>query len=265
MKLTLDTISFSVIAAAAAGSAMVAITGDSAVIRSAGDPLSPRLLAMWAKAQTAGTVQLVSPFMHDTTRAIRSRNIIATPQNIIPVGLTQPMKSQDQLSATFAATAVAGDVELLSVLMAYPDLGGGSEKYISAEECSSRYEAIVTIEDTLTATVASTYSGARALNTVTTSLKANRDYAVLGGLVSVVAGALSIRGQDTGNLRASIPCNPTGAQETRNFFYDLASWSGLPTIPVVNAANQSGTFIELLQDENLVAVPFTLFLALLKE
>jgi hypothetical protein len=39
----------------------------------------------------------------------------------------------------------------------------------------------------------------------------------------------------------------------------------LPLIPVINAANQANTFLEIVQNENLVAVPFSLTLALLED
>lgn len=262
--MTLDAITFSVIAAAATGSAMAPITGDSAVVRSAPNPESPLLIAAFTKAQTAGTTQIVFPYGHDTTRNIRYRNVIASPMNMLPNACLQPMKSQDLITATLAATAVAGDVELLTLLMAYPELGGGSDKFIGYADFMSRVDEFVTIEDTITPTVASTYSGARALNAVTTSLKANRDYAVIGCVTSQSAGNLTIRGQDTGNLRCAMPASAGVQQESRDWFVQLAAWSELPMIPVINAANQSGTFIEIVQDENLAAVPFSLLLALLK-
>jgi hypothetical protein len=161
-------------------------------------------------------------------------------------------------------SAVALDQELITAQIAYPNVGGGSSKYIGAAEFDERVEAFVTDGDTVTPTVASTYSGARALNAVVTSLKANRNYAVVGAFIGQACGALTIRGQDTGNIRCAIPGNATLLNSTSNHFYELAAWSGLDVIPVINATNAGGTFIEVLQDENLTAVPFSLMLALLK-
>lgn len=265
MKNTLDTISFTVTAPGAAGTAAAVVPGDSAYVRSTGLDISGRLLACWSNAQAVGFTQIVFPYGHDTTRNIRFRNLALAPTNQIPLGLKQPMKSQDLITVTQAGSAVAGDVETVHLLMAYPDMAGGSDNYIMTDELDARCEELVTIENSITATAASTYSAAQALNAVTPTLKANRDYAIIGGRIGANCGALTIRGQDTGNLRASIPGNSANPEETNNWFYQLATWHGLPAIPVVNAANAANTFIECITNELLTAVPFSLTLALLEE
>jgi hypothetical protein len=259
----LDTITWTVTAPGAAGVAAVPVTGDSAVVRSADDPMSGILLGLWCKAQAAGFTRLTSPFLHDNVRGIDIRNIANSPVNALPFNPMQRLKANDLLTVTQAGSAVAGDVELIQAQIAYPNIGGGSSKYITAEEVDARIEALVTDDDTTTATVASTYSGARALNQVVTSLKANRDYAVLGAFIGVACASISIRGQDTGNIRCAIPGNATLLGTTKQHFYEMAAWTGLDVIPVINATNAGGTFIEVMQDENLTAVPFSLLLALL--
>lgn len=264
MKITLDTISFTVTAPGAAGTAAAVVAGDSAQVRSTGQDISGRLIAAWSNAQAVGFTQIVFPYGHDTTRNIRFRNLALAPTNQIPKSAKQPMKSQDLITVTQAGSAVAGDVETIHLLMAYHDMAGGSDKYIANEEFEARCEELVTIENSITATAASTYSAAQALNAVTPTLKANRDYAIIGSRVGANGGALTIRGQDTGNLRASMPCNPANPEETNNWFVELAAWSSLPVIPVVNAANAANTFIELVTNELLTAVPYSLTLALLE-
>lgn len=265
MKMTLDTVSFTVTQPGAAGTAATVVSGDSAQVRSTSNVISGQLLALWTNAQAVGFTQVLFPYGHDMSRNIRYRNVALTPTNQIAKTAIQPMKSQDLITVLQAGSAVAGDVETIHCLIGYPELEGGSDKYIGLEEFQSRCEELVTIEDTVTATVASTYSGARAFNQVTTTLKANRNYAVIGAQVGANGGALTIRGQDTGNLRAAIPCNQASGDHTVNWFPELASWKGLPVIPVINAANQANTFIELITNELLTAVPFSLTLALLEE
>jgi hypothetical protein len=265
MKMTLDTISFTATAPGAAGIAATVVAGDSAQVRSTGNIISGQLLGLWTNAQAVGFTQVLFPYGHDMSRNIRFRNIALSPSNQIAKTAMQPMKSQDLITVLQAGSAVAGDVETVHALIGYPELEGGSDKYIGLEEFQARCEELVTIEDTLTPTAASTYSGARALNAVTTTLKANRNYAVVGITCGANGGAITIRGQDTGNLRASMPCNPNIGPETVNWFPSLASWKGLPLIPVINAANQANTFLELVTNELLTAVPFSLTLALLEE
>lgn len=259
----LDVVTFTVTAPGAAGAAAAAVTGDSAFVRSGPDEISGQLLGVWTKSQAVGFTRLTFPYGHDNVRNIDYRNLANAPVNAIPLSAKQMMKAQDLMTVTQAGSAVAGDVELICAQIAYPNVGGGSDKFIGWQEMIERTEELVTIEDTTTATVASAYSGARALNAVVASLKANRDYAVLGAFIGAPCGALTIRGQDTANLRCAIPGNSALANESRDYFVRLSNWFDMPVIPVVNAANQGGTFIENIQDENLTAVPFSLNLALL--
>jgi hypothetical protein len=125
--------------------------------------------------------------------------------------------------------------------------------------------ANLTVEDTVTATVASAYSGPRALNAASDLLKADTEYAVLGAVTGVLGGVLTLRGVDTGNLRAGIPCLSGDSNWTSNFFGLLSEANDLPCIPVINSANRAGIFIELVQNENLAAVPFSLNLVQLSK
>lgn len=261
----LDIVTFTVTAPGAAGAAAAAVTGDSAIVRSGPDEVAGYLTGLWTKAQAAGFSQFTFPYGHDNVRNERYPNIANSPVNAIGIGTYQEMKSQDLMAVLQGGSAVAGDVELVCAQIAYPNIGGGSDKFIDVAELMERGEEIVTIQDTVTPTVASTYSGARAMNAVSLSFKANRDYAVLGGFVGIACGALTIRGQDTANLRCGIPGNATLLNHTRDHFTEMSQRTGLKTIPVINAANQGGTFIEVIQDENLTAVPFCLFLQLLAQ
>ena len=265
MKMTLDTISWAAVAPGAGGAAATVVAGDSAQVRSTGSIIGGQLIGLWTNAQAVGFTQVLFPYGHDMSRNLRYRNIAASPVNVIPSWATQPMKSQDLITVTQAGSGVALDQETIHALIAYPELEGGADKYIGLEEFESRCEELVTIEDTVTATAGSVYSGARAFNAVTTTLKANRNYAVLGALLGLNVGALTIRGQDTANLRASIPGNQLSQPETRDWFVRLSEKTGMPCIPVINAANQANTFIETIGNENFGAVPFSLMLALLED
>lgn len=260
-----DTVSFTATAPGAAGAAATVVAGDSAFVRSTGGDIVGALIAAWTNSQAVGFTQIVFPFGHDTSRNIRYRNVALAPSNQIPLSVSQPMRATDLISVTQAGSAVAGDVETVSMMIAYPDMKGPETQFIDEETLHSSIEDLMTVEDTVTATVASTYSGARALNAVTTSFKANRNYALIGAQIGGNGGALTIRGQDTGNLRVAIPCNQAQPVQTVNWFADLSSWNRMPLIPVINAANVTNTFIELMTNELLTAVPFSLTLALLKK
>lgn len=265
--MNLDTISFTVtVPGAAPGTAMAAVAGDSLQIRNGAKSSLIACLAMWTFGQvTNGTTQLVWPSGHDLVRGFRYRNIVQQPDNKIPWGAPLRFRAQDPLTITEVGSAVAGDVETAHMLMFYEDLPGVDAHMINMATLRKRGIANLTVEDTVTATVASTYSGPRALNAASDLLKADTEYAVLGGVTGALGGALTLRGVDTGNLRCSIPCLSGDSNWTSNFFGMLSEANDLPCIPVINSANRAGIFIELVQNENLVAVPFSLNLVQLSK
>jgi hypothetical protein len=261
----LDVVTWTITAPGAAGVAAAPIAGDSAIVRAGPSEIAGVLIGYWTKSQAVGFSRLTFPYGHDNVRNLDNRNLANLPVNSMIRGVKQLMKTNDLMSVVQAGSAVAGDVELICAQIAYPDIGGGSDMFVDAQTVWDNIEECVTIEDTVTPTVASTYSGARAMNAVVASLKANRKYAVLGAFIGQACGALTIRGQDTANQRCAIPGNANLLSDTRDHFINLADYYGMPLVPVINATNAGGTFIEVVQDENLTAVPFSLNLALLKQ
>jgi len=257
----IDTVTFSVTAAAAGGTAMAAVAGDSAAVRNVPFGNLPVMLTHFLKTQTAGFYQWTHPSGHDVQRDFRGRHNSATVLPMQAPGWAEPLEPQEAISATLGAGAVAGDIELLTFLMYYPELPGTLARLIDLAELDSRFVEYVTVEDTTTATVGATYSGARALNAGSDLLVANTDFAVLGAHIGGICGALTVRGVDTGNLRCPIPGMPGRSDLTARWFPFLCEEFGLPLIPIFNSANKAGIFIENITDENLVAVPFALVLA----
>jgi hypothetical protein len=257
----IDTVSFTVTAAAAGGSAMAAVAGDSAAVRNTPFGNRPIILTHWLKTQTAGFYQFTHPSGQDQVRGFRGRHNVATALPMQAPGWGEPVEPQEVITAQLGAGAVAGDVELLEFLMYYPELPGTNARLIDLAELDARMTEYVTVEDTTTATAASTYSGARALNAASDLLAANTDFAIIGAHVGAICGALTVRGIDTGNLRVPIPGMPARSDLTARWFPFLTEEFGIPLIPVINSANKAGIFIENITDENLVAVPFALVLA----
>lgn len=260
----LDVVSASATAAVAGGSAMAAAAGDSLVIRNSALDAQPKLLTMWVKSQTSGFVMITHASGHDQVRDIRCREVAAAVLPLFAPGYAEPCQPQELISATISGAAVAGDIELLHMLMYYPSLPGVAAQLIDSAGLASRMVELVTIEDTTTATAGGAYSGARALNAASDLLKADTDYAIVGAHLGAICGALTVRGVDTGNLRVAIPGMPARPDLTAQWFPMLSDWFNLPLIPVINSANKAGIFIENITDENLVAVPFSLLMAELK-
>ena len=102
-------------------------------------------------------------------------------------------------------------------------------------------------------------------------MKANTDYALVGYLVSPVAGqtvgecgCVRWRGVDTGNLGVGGPGSDTDRWLTSQWFLWLSERTGLPLVPVFNSANRAGILLDIAQDENGVDVLVTSIFAELK-
>jgi hypothetical protein len=250
-------------AATVAGSIGAAFTGDSLTIRNC--PLGAQLVNTWAGHQTGALGVVVadnirSPRMHDSTQGIRLLNVstaaialmtFAVPQ--LPVGQSSPLVSQDTLSVMIQGTAAAGDVENRIIEIYYPSLPGSEQNLIGYLELQKRLVNLVTVQVGLTAAgVAGNWSGAAALNATFDLLKANTNYALLGGSSTATGStpcAIGVRGADTANLRVAYPGHPNPIH-TRGWFVDNARAFGLPMIPVINSANKANTMIEVSSDEN---------------
>ena len=257
--MNLDTVSFTVTAPGASpGTAMAAVAGDTAVVRNSRKDALVLCLAMWVKAQGAGITTMVWPSGHDLVRGVRQVNVANQISQKVPWGSAYRFRAQDPITMTQIGSAVAGDVELAHLLMYYEDLPGVDAHMINLAMLRSRGVASLTVQDTITPTAASAYSGPRFLNAGSDLLKADTEYAVLGGTVQVDCGALTLRGVDTGNLRVSIPGESGDENWNNNFFVHLSEIHDLNCIPVINSANRGGIIVEVVQDENTAAVPFHL-------
>lgn len=256
--MNLDTISWAV-TQPNTGAAMAVVAGDPAQIRNSIRGRDIFMLAAWTHTQAAvGFTQILWPSGHDLMRGIRARNVNANNFGIIPNGFPPAFKPQDPLTVTQSGSNVAGDVQFLTGLFWYEDLPGVDANLINVGMLMKRGLQCLTIEDTCTPTVSTTYSGPRALNAASDLLKADTMYAIVGGSVGVRCACITVRGPDSGNMRFAIQGEPLLKDWTNEQFVRLSERTDLPTIPVFNSANRAGTFVEVLQDENGTAVPWQL-------
>lgn len=82
MPPAIDTITSTVTAAVAGGSAAAAVAGDSLVIRSTTGRV--RLINIWTDTDAVGFVQVTSPKLHDNTRGLRFRTQVHQPLPMLP-------------------------------------------------------------------------------------------------------------------------------------------------------------------------------------
>jgi hypothetical protein len=260
----LETIGYAATAAAVAGTVAAALAGDSLVVKNAAPGTKVFILAMTSDHQTVGADQLVLPSGHDTTRGYRVRVTASEVANLMPFGFKQEVFPQETMGLTVFGTAVAGDVETGMLWLWYENLPGISGRLITAADARQRVSKLVTVDFGITTVAGPGWTGAEALNTESDLLLPNRDYAVLGAVMSVECAALGIRSPDFGNVRVGVPGNELDPDMTSNWFLRLSESSGLATVPVLSAGNRAAVLLDAAQDENAAAVTASLVLGLLE-
>lgn len=256
-----ELVSYSATAPGAGGAAAAALSGDSLVFKNARGP--GRVIAWWADNQTAGFHQLSFPSGHDTTRGLRVRVRASEVDPLLPIGVGFYVQPQETISALIAGSATAGDVESGSMLVAYDDLPGTSQRNIGWQDLQRRMEKLTSVDMAITGAAAG-YTGGAAINSVSDLLLANRDYALIGGTIGAETATVWVAGPDLGNLKVGFPANETDDELGLNFFSQLARAFDLNCIPVINSGNKASTTVGILQDENNITPTVTLLLALLK-
>ena len=256
-----ELVSYSATAPGAAGAAAAAVVGDSLTVKNSLGPA--KILAWWADNQAAGFHQLIFPSGHDTTRGLRSRVRASEVDQLLPTGLGITVQPQEALALTISGSAVAGDVETGSMLIAYNNLPGVTSRKIGWQDLEKRVEKFTTIDMPITG-VAAGYTGSATIASSVDLLNANRDYAVLGCGISLETCTVTLVGPDTGNVRIGMPGNDTDNDLPLNFFPLLSRAFDMDLIPVINSGNKASTFISILQDENNIVPSVSLYLALLK-
>lgn len=234
-------------------------SGDSKTIRNFENGKS-KLVSAWPTGHTtAGLFQIRSPRMHDNVQGIQFNNpATATPPPLFSPYL-QELVAQDTLFIGLSGSAGAGDLMMASLLVFYEDLPGNDARLISPADLMSKGVDIMTVQNSLTLTTGPNYTGSQAINTTDDLMKANTDYALIGYEVTVRCGCVGWRGSDTSNLRVGAPGLLGDMLDTRNWFVKISELSGLPCIPVFNAANKSNTFVDAQQDEDAANTVVTSF------
>jgi hypothetical protein len=257
MPPAIDTIHATITQAPVAGGAAAAVAGDSLIIRSTSGRV--RLLNAWIDTDAAGWVQVTSPKLHDNTRGLRIRTQAHLPAPLLPFETMQDLYPVDTLAVTIASANTAGKIDNLGLMVYYDDLSGVQQTLIDVPTLQKRKLETVTVEYAPGAPASgNTYSGLAALNGQSDLLKRGSSYALVGYQVSAYVTTLTIRGADSGNLRIPMPGTSATPNITGTWFYDLSNYFGLPLIPVFQANNTPGIFIEQVSDDLLAAITASL-------
>jgi len=234
----------------AAYTAATALTGNSFTVRDGKRGI--RMIAQWDTRQALGMTSISSPLMHDSTVGIQHGADDAQTRTRILLS-PQPMHAQDNLSVQMTGSAVAGDIEHMSMILEYEDLQGVDGRFITPDELSRRCVNHFSNDITIATGATGLYTGQVAVTSGDNVFKANTDYALIGyDIIDSPVHAVRWIGPDFGNVGIGGPANySANGVHTAQWFIDLAkATSSSKTIPVMNSANAGLTMIDAVADEN---------------
>lgn len=235
-------------AAATGAQLLTPLSPQSFSIRAtAGGSAPVTLEAVFADFQDPADFRIRSPRMHDQGNAIRMATIPAFFGALAIENFTQPLFSQDNLTveAVFTVLPTAGHVSLLYQQIYYtdvPGIAGNFRPWAQVEPNIVDY-LVVPVSATSGASAGQWGTGV-AINSTVDVFKANTLYALIGYIAPVAFGAWTIQGIDVGNLQLG---GPGIAQpfDTRQWFPYLETWSGHPSIPIINSQNKGNTLVQV--------------------
>jgi hypothetical protein len=238
--------------------ALSAVSGDTLTVRTLAGQQEALLIDFGCKHATAGMVRVRSPYLHDDVNALRFRTLAADASGLTGWAPDQRLRGQDTLIVESTGGSSAEQVSYWQ-LAYYKELNGGPSYYITRAELDARAIEEIGYEVAVTGGSTATW-GSALMSSGTGILKANQMYAVVGYVLDVACTAWGIYGPDTGNFRAGGP-GITTRQFTRTWFADMSDACGLPTIPVINSQNLSGTQVQVVDSAGATAVNVDLYLA----
>lgn len=202
--------------------------GDSLTVRSFPPPARAHLLSVAGSVSSINTTtnliaELKSPRLHDAVHGIHMEQVNqpvlvgSLDPNMLPWSpSSNTLESQDTLEYDLAGDGTNTDRSVLVIF--YENLPGVNARLITTKALRQRAVSgqIVGIQVQATDTAAATdWEGGVPITDQYDTLKANRDYALLGGVIvpnsagtPVGGGQLlgaSLRSSDTGNLRVFMP------------------------------------------------------------
>lgn len=260
MGRALELVSGRVTAPGATLTALTMASGNSATVRNADVKSTIALISSWAFNNAAGIWRIRSPKLHDNVQGIRYRITASDPIPEWVPGTWQKLVAQDNLTLELSGSAVGGQIEQAQMLVYYADLPGNSARLITMQELLARTVNVWTTEVAVAPGATGGYSGQVAINSAFDNFKANTDYAIVGFTVDVACAAVRITSPDFSNLGVGGPGNVTSRQITARWFLHLTQQLGIGLIPVFNAANKSGTLVDVVQNQAGAAVNVTVVL-----
>ena len=240
--------SFSTAPGVAAFAATAACTGNSLQIRSADVKSKVYLLEAWAFCQVAGQMRIRSPRLHDAVNGMRYRvpaaSVLPKLGSTISGAFPQFLIPQDTLIVENEGSAVGGQIESVAMLIYYDSLPGVAARLINNATLQQYGVNRTTIQASIVTVATGQYGGAVLASAATQNLKANTDYALIGGECDTRFTTIRVTGVDFGSLGVGWPGEPSVQDVTESWFQNMSVNFNLALIPVFNSANFGGITID---------------------
>lgn len=220
-----------------------------------------QLLEFGRKGATVGTARIRSALFHDDVQGMRYRALAADPTSHVPHWRPNLLYAQD--TPLIDGDGTNTEVEAYALSVYYSNLPGAQARLHSPADVLDSIDLIVGQQVTISAVAPPAFATA-ALTSLYNTLKANRDYAVLGWQSDVPLLAVGIQGADTSNLIAG-GTSEADIFKTRDKFIRMSYELNYPLIPVINAANAPSTNVVVFNDVVAANANITFTLGLLKQ
>jgi hypothetical protein len=226
---------------------------DSNVIRNFPNGKKASLLCMWGTSGGDDVYNAVvrSPRMHDNVNGIMwnpGDDLFYVP------GGVQDLVAQDNLNLFTGDLIGDGGYFGFHHLIYYEDLPSSMGNYATWDEIKDKLGQVMTMNHTLTPASQIDYSAGEVITTNQDEFDALKNYAFLGfgkWDPSDQNTSFFLRGHNTGNLRIGLPFGLGNVFGPELPFITLAKATGLPVIPIINAANKDNHFIDCYAGENV--------------
>lgn len=240
---------------------MAAQSPGSLTIRNTNPTADIRLVSWWGYQNGAGIQRLHSPRMHDNVQGIRQQVLATQATPLLPPLPLQKLYPQDALILENTGSGTGGKIETGFIMVYYSDLPGVAARFIDVPTLMQRAVNYIGVEIDTTPGSSGGWSGSQPLNHSFDNFKANVDYALLGYTLSAACGGIAVSGPDTGNLYVGGPGQTPEVLLLQEWFIRLTRLTGIPLIPVINAANKAGTNLYIGQNDSGTAVNVSLLMA----
>lgn len=219
-----------------------------------------KIISFGRKGATVGTARLRSALMHDDLQAFRVRSLAADPSNHIPHWAPLTVYAQD--SPIIDGDGTNTEVECYTYSVFYNNIIGGAARLHSPADVLPLIDLILGQQITISTVVPPNFATSNLVSLYNT-LKANRDYALLGYQTDTAVAGIGVQGSPTNGLVAGF----TGEADifkTRDIYVRNSYELGVPLIPVINAADAPAMNLVVFNDVVAAGVNVTLILGLLR-